>query len=289
MLVEYALVQHILFHAPLIAGERVATLTRDDPTELRKSLERYYSTQIHGDVFDLQLHWGITFEIKSTTDPSKVSLHKTVAWGPSAGVNASLTTYPAQYYVIALMKNDIEMRDGGLHFDDIDLYVSSGRQIDKLARGQKSIRFSKIIKGRKAVSFSSLWKALKEEIDADLKMITEKLEPNWKRPKLEIDQVDGVQYIPTAMEYKDCVTLGWMQVSPDSSASQVAKIEWPWKPGVKPSGRDWEAAGFCYEDRRRHPLSGGTGTGPLNKTIKGKRVAVPQPRKAKDQTKSESS
>ncbi|MBB4116429.1 hypothetical protein FHT80_005803 [Rhizobium sp. BK226] len=84
VLVEYLIVNFLIDHACRVVGPRIRLLTYDEPTQadLEKSLNPFYSYQPHGDLFDLQLHWGVTIEIKSTYNVETGSLKKTQWWGP---------------------------------------------------------------------------------------------------------------------------------------------------------------------------------------------------------------
>ncbi|WP_460084785.1 hypothetical protein [Pseudomonas sp. H2_G03] len=66
VLIEYLVARHLIAHNDAIVGDTVRSLTTETPGpgDLTKSIERFYRQQPHGDVFDLQLTWGVTLEIK---------------------------------------------------------------------------------------------------------------------------------------------------------------------------------------------------------------------------------
>jgi hypothetical protein len=84
VLIEYLVVSTLLDHSARVVSKRISDLTHDTATQkaLRKSLSPFYSYQPHGDLFDLQLHWGVTIEVKSTENLETGRLHKTHWWGP---------------------------------------------------------------------------------------------------------------------------------------------------------------------------------------------------------------
>lgn len=260
VLVEYLIVQKLIDNALHIAGPRICALTHDTPkgNDLKKSLSPFYSYQMHGDWFDLQLHWGVTIEIKSTFDVSQGKVEKKEWWGPINGADKKgPKVFPAQYYILAEVERESERHHYGTNLPKMTCYVLRGRDLDRAAvkncRETSSVSFKIWTDIAKKCSFDELPGVLRELQDFDVAELQKKLRPNWKINRStragSRKAHDGRKVIPVAEETESGMCLRWVDRTDPSPQNHkpLRKIIRPWRREAVVDWRDWEAAGFRYE------------------------------------------
>ncbi|MDP9759361.1 MULTISPECIES: hypothetical protein [Agrobacterium] len=259
VLIEYLVISILLENAARVVFKRVRDLTHDTITQkaIRKSLSPFYSYQPHGDVFDLQLHWGITIEIKSTENLETGRLHKTHWWGPINQRDNGSKLFPAQYYILAELVapegSETEHHRKRKHeLPEIRCYVCRGRDLEDASAENESISYSRWAEiAGKSCSFFELPDVLGVLCDEDTDALTnDKVTLGWKIPRPSSNQTplprgtDRV-YAPIAREEGTEIKLAWWDIT--ETPQELNAIPTPWRDGVKPDLRDWEAAGFKYE------------------------------------------
>lgn len=246
VMIEFILARYLIDNADKIVRKRVLDLSDQVPAEgqLSQSLAPFYSSQPHGDVFDLQLTWGVTIEIKSTSNPENWKLNKTCRWNMKQNKNKAEKVFPAQYYILAVVENEPLASPTRLILRDAEFYLCSGRTLDsKVKQTQKSVGFNRFAALSKKCSFSELVDALHDLQDQEHQRVKKMLQPGWKQPKPP-DFISN--YNPLAVEANGSVTCGWYQNS-NGTLINPAPIAIKWNDGEKPDWRDWEAAGFKFE------------------------------------------
>lgn len=261
VLVEYILVRTLIDNAATVVSNRISELTHDTPTQkaLEKSLSPFYSYQPHGDLFDLQLHWGVTIEIKSTESLKGGYLHKTHWWGPLKKRDIGPKLFPAQYYILA----ELVTLEGSEHergrrrkteLPEIRCYICRGRDIENEAKeaGNESFSYAKWRElAGASCSLSDLPASLGSLCNDDtVTLRRQKLKPDWKMPRPSFDgqpmhRDTGSVYVPIAYEDGTDMVLSWWDFTVEPK--KLDPIPYPWRCGIKPDLRDWEAAGFKYE------------------------------------------
>lgn len=271
---EFLLVDYLIKNAALIAGDRMSFHTGfpvQSQKSLEKSLRKYYATQPHGDVFDVQLHWGITVEIK-TTSSTDWSIAKTSSWDIWIDENLKDVSkgFQAQYYVLAKLDGDgVKKNLTSVDFGNLDFYVLSGRELDQRANGN-SIGLNRFLDGLTPCNISNLAAETGRVVNAELERIQAKFCPD--RIRLSYQQ-EGC--IPIARHTSDGIQCAWYKMPTDREAiEEVTKalgnnaalkqkrdlygqlwekreeISWPWVDTYDPSPRDWAVAGLLYLDHR---------------------------------------
>lgn len=257
VLVEYLIVQKLIDNALHIAGPRICALTHDTPKgdDLKKSLSPFYSYQMHGDWFDLQLHWGVTIEIKSTFDVSQGKVEKKEWWGPINGADKKgPKVFPAQYYILAEVEPKSERHHYGTNLPKMTCYVLRGRDLDRAAvkncRETSSVSFKIWTDIAQQCTFDDLPDVLCKMQEFDVKELQDKLRVGWKINRSSLHPVpEDKNVIPIAEQIAMGMHLRWVDMSDrdKDKHSDVGEICQPWKEGVSVDWRDWEAAGFRYE------------------------------------------
>ncbi|MET4733038.1 hypothetical protein ABIE64_001746 [Thalassospira sp. MBR-102] len=273
VVLEYLLIQRLIEDADKIVSKRITSLTgAPEPTAkcLKDSLSRYYKFQPHGDVFDVQLHWGVTVEIKSTSDEEKWRLHKTSDWSIWTDKNLKSKGFQAQYYIVAkLDKSPAERGCDFINFDKVEFYILSGRELDNRTAGKESIKLSDFTEGLQFCTLDDLAKVLGEIVDAEYKRIQKKFVPNWFISSPSRDK--EATFIPLARQTRDGVDCAWYKLPEDQKKIDKAKedlkktsdprirkeifeslwqrdreIVFPWQNDFDPCVRDWAVAGLVY-------------------------------------------
>lgn len=277
MLVEYLIVNFLIDHACRVVGPRIRLLTYDQPTQadLEKSLNPFYSYQPHGDLFDLQLHWGVTIEVKSTYNIGTGSLRKTQWWGPINHADNGPKLFPAQYYILA----EIPLPDRSLYRDQknksqmpaMTCHICRGRDLDEAAKNGRSIGFKKWRDlAKTSCNFFDLPTQLRKISTQDALDLENKLRAGWRisRPSkgnVELERGER-NFAPIARELDGGIETAWWDITDEPV--KLDGIKSPWTDDQLVDWRDWEAAGFKYE---RAPL--------LDKN--GKRLTQPRRQRSK--------
>lgn len=246
VLLEYALYRYLIKNIDKIVLERIHKISFQSPApgDLEKSLSPFYKTQPHGDVFDLQLAWGVTIEIKSTSSTKNWRLSKTCRWSLIENKNKKEKKFPAQYYILAILEKEPSINEGQIDLTDVVFYVCTGRALDKCVHeDSKSIGFSKFSKISERCKIDSLADKLYQLQAIELQRAIEMLEPNWKQlapPSYR------EKYLPLAIEKKDKTITGWF-LEKQGKLENVLPVDVKWLADAEPDWRDWEAVGFKYE------------------------------------------
>ncbi|MCP1518478.1 hypothetical protein J2Y74_002788 [Pseudomonas migulae] len=246
VMIEFILARYLIDQVDDIVLERVLDLTRQTPCrgQLTEGLEPFYSNQPHGDVFDLQLTWGVTIEIKSTSNPENWRLNKTCRWNMAKDKNKIEKVFPAQYYILAVVEKAPDVSPTHLDLSAAEFYLCSGRTLDKnIKASQKSVGFKKFSKISMRCEFSKLVDVLYELQHQEHQRVRQLLVPGWKQ---SLPPSFKSNFKPLAVEASGKVTGVWYE---DSNGSLInpKPISVGWVKGVKPDWRDWEAAGFKFE------------------------------------------
>ncbi|MDB6442423.1 hypothetical protein PII47_03470 [Pseudomonas sp. 21TX0197] len=250
VLIEYLVAQKLIAHCDDIVGDTVRALTTytPGPGDLTRSIEKHYQVQPHGDVFDLQLSWGVTLEIKSTASPANWRLNKTCRWNIIEDKNLKETVFPAQFYILAQMGPQVSFSDSALDLGAITFHVRTGEELERLAAGQQSLGFARFVgdeSARPGCGYDQLPAVLLDLQTQRLQRVRKKLRPDWK-----LVPRDGQDdFMPLAVERDGKVEAWWywqVEVEGKWTAVPIEPIESPWLPDETPGWRDWEAAGFAY-------------------------------------------
>lgn len=258
VLIEYLIIQILIDNALTIVGSRIRSLTADCPKDgdLQESLSPFYSYQPHGDFFDIQLHWGVTIEIKSTLDTVRGSIKKKQWWGPLNGADTKgLKVFPAQYYILAELREVQDQNTIDTNIPGVRFYICKGRDLEReTMRAKKptsSVSFKKVKEISVQCDFWALPNFLREFQDWDVALLKQKLDQDWIITPISPDErqrLKGRNIIPVAEDVGGSIYTRWMDFTDRSGPTFVKDIEPPpWKDGVEVDWRDWEAAGFRYE------------------------------------------
>ncbi|MCL6702097.1 hypothetical protein [Pseudomonas sp. T1.Ur] len=250
VLIEYLVAKKLIADNDSIVGDTVRALTTYTPRkgDLTRSIEEFYQVQPHGDVFDLQLSWGVTLEIKSTRSPDNWRLNKTCRWNIIDDKNLKEAVFPAQFYILAQMDSQVSFNDSALDLGTITFHVRTGEELDILASKQQSLGFTKFVgdeNGRRSCSYEQLPALLFGLLAERLARVQSKLIPGWKLKPLAREG----KFMPLAVEIAGTVEAGWywqVEVKGKWTAVLIEPIPSPWLPDETPGWRDWEAAGFAY-------------------------------------------
>ncbi|WP_052497355.1 hypothetical protein [Pseudomonas fluorescens] len=246
VMIEFILARHLIDHVDDIVLGRVLDLTHQVPLpgQLAKSLAPFYSNQPHGDVFDLQLTWGVTIEIKSTSNRENWRLNKTCRWNMAKDKNKVEKVFPAQYYILAVVEKDPEVSVTHLNLSEAEFYLCSGRTLDINVEGpQKSVGFNKFSEISVRCGFSELVPVLHELQRQEHERVRNLLVPRWKQSRPPSFHSN---FMPLAVEANGKVTGAWYQGGSGALSNPTA-IDVRWVDGANPDWRDWEAVGFKYE------------------------------------------
>lgn len=244
VMLEFILARHLMDRVDDIVLERVLDLTYQTPChgQLTESLERVYGNQPHGDVFDLQLTWGVTVEIKSTSNRENWRLHKTCRWNMVQNRNKVEKVFPAQFYILAVVEKDPDVSSTHVNLADVEFYLCSGRSLDMHIKAtQKSVGFKQFSKLSVRCNFNELVETLYALQRQEHERVRRLVEPGWKIPLPA-----SFDYKPLAVEANGTVTAFWHQ---DGNLPMIGPtaIDVPWLESISPDWRDWEAAGFKFE------------------------------------------
>lgn len=250
VLIEYLVAKKLIEKCDAIVGDTVRRLTTYKPRgdDLSNSIDKFYKVQPHGDVFDLQLTWGVTVEIKSTASPENWRLHKTCRWNIIKDRNIKESVFPAQFYVLAEMKSEVAFNDSALNVGDIIFHVRTGEELDEIARNQKSIGYAKFVgKGnqQRSCRYDDLAGVLAKLQALRLQQIEKKIQADWR--------LEGIQnesnILALAVETTQGVKAGWYKeclLKDKYLYTPIRAFQYPWLKGIEPSWRDWEAVGFSF-------------------------------------------
>ncbi|MCV4287765.1 hypothetical protein OH708_07590 [Pseudomonas capsici] len=250
VLIEYLVSQSLIAQCGKIADDTVKALTTFEPKEgdLTKSIQQHYQVQPHGDVFDLQLIWGMTLEIKSTASPHNWRLNKTCRWNILKDKNLVEKVFPAQYYILAHIDSDVGFNESNLDLGAVTFHVRTGRELDELAGTAQSIGFSKFVGDetkRPGCRFEGLAEQLLQLQTQRLALVQKNMLPGWKLAPIPGREKDNL--LPLAIEKSGEVQPFWsVKVIPLKRVVPFETITSPWRPDFTPDWRDWEAAGFSY-------------------------------------------
>lgn len=246
VMIEYIISQYLMDEADTIVLDRVKDLTRSNPApgQIKQSLMAFYGTQPHGDVFDLQLTWGVTVELKSSSNTDNWRLHKTCRWNQAANKNIREKVFPAQYYILAVMQAPPVIHSTTLDLAGLQFYVCSGRTLDEQVDARAaSVGFSKFAKCSVKCDISQLARTLYDVQAKEHRRVRGLLMPGWKIPSAPI--AAGTR-LPLAIESASGVDCAWYE-DDGAGLKWLADIDVAWKPHARPDWRDWESAGFKYE------------------------------------------
>ncbi|WP_095068561.1 MULTISPECIES: hypothetical protein [Pseudomonas] len=253
VLIEYLVAKSLIAKCGDIVGDTVRTLTTDNPKDgdLTRSIEKHYQVQPHGDVFDLQLTWGVTLEIKSTASPQNWSLKKTCRWNIMEDKNLSERVFPAQFYILAHINSDSSFNENDLDLGAVTFHVRTGRELDALTGAKQSIGFNRFVgdeSKRPGCRFEELPGVLLKLQTERLRLVRENMLADWKQDPAPGEREENL--LPLAIEQGEAVHLFWCKkVELDKGMWRCVPrglITSPWRPGFTPDWRDWEAAGFSY-------------------------------------------
>ncbi|MGO7817612.1 hypothetical protein ACC684_10035 [Rhizobium ruizarguesonis] len=245
--IEYLVVQHLLDNAEAIAGDRIKTLTGSRPSQaqLMTSLEPIYGAQPHGDLFDLQLHWGVTVEIKSTTSRTNWRMSKTEDWNLWTGKSSKAKNFQAQYYILAEMGNDSIVRhELNVNIENIKFFVLSGRELDVRSK-KKSIGFNAFTKGIGPCKIGQLADRLKAVVDSEYTNLSDILIEGWSIPSPNEVPSKGELLVPFAVQDGSNFSCAWFR-GVVGKWRKVCDIPTPWKNPVQAGARDWATIGLIH-------------------------------------------
>lgn len=256
-LVEYIVIQYIRDHAAEIFSRRIEMMTNQAPktADFEQLFETYYSTQPGGDVFDLQVHWGTTIEIKSTASPGKWRLPLKSRWNlwDRRYLNDE-KIFPAQYYLLGKMESSPAMSGGNIIFPDVEFYVRSGRSLDKQYAENKShkkrmwMTYEEFTKGVTPVAIDGLATKL---ISVQAEEIGAVMRSSYWEWKSDFSPTNGsTMRVPFKLEHEgDDLPLGYYEQNERTRKwTLTERIEFEWKEVTKMTLRDWEAVGFKYDN-----------------------------------------
>jgi hypothetical protein len=248
--IEYLLVQHLLKHADKIAADRVEAVTPERPKEgqLAASAARSFGKQIHGDVFDLQIHWGVTFEFKTTASKDTWRLHKTQRWNVYSRRSVSEWVYPAQYYVLAeLDRGSITNDASSINFDGVKFYARSGRSLD--AFPTESVSFMQFTNGIEACFFEGLSQVLHDLLEVEYEVVKVKMkDANRWSTGTPNRLFNGGEVIPFFLEGRSGRRPVWLQQSGTGWETVGLMMSDLWRADAEIGWRDWETAGLKYDN-----------------------------------------
>ncbi|EJM56185.1 hypothetical protein [Pseudomonas sp. GM48] len=244
VLVEYMLSTYIRSHGNRIAKPAINELTHEkaDGQSYKDSLDDDNQSQRHGDFTDLQLHWGLHFELKSTVRDARSYIAKTRFYDPIHYHSSSRKEFVCPFYIFFEMARPPEVIGNTLVFEELAVYVIKGEDLERLEHtARKGVSYKTIFNSDLTVQcrIEDLPQTLEELVVARVKSVQEKLTPGWKIPLGH-----GNVLWPLALEVDGNVQAGyWNRLNHRLFEDMTKNV---WKDGIKPSWRDWEAAGFHY-------------------------------------------
>ncbi len=267
-IIEFLLVRHLRERSHRIAGPTISKWTHDDSSggKLNASTDPIYKNQPHMDTFDLQLHWGLTYELKSTDSPQNWTLPRTCRWSPFKRTHSSERVFPAQYYVLTLFKYDESEYNRELNFPDPVFYIKTGHQLDidtkippekqtaenlKLGKTHyNSIGFNNFVRNSIESSLDKIDVVLSRLALKEMVKQESNISEPWKIDQLERRQEnrrdtseEKRNFIPFAFADGKCA---WFE-EVDGRLTQVKSISPPkWQREAEIGWRDWESVGFRF-------------------------------------------
>ncbi|SPO55682.1 conserved protein of unknown function [Pseudomonas sp. JV551A1] len=246
VLVEYLLSKYIRRHAPFIARPAINKLTWQDATvpAYRASLAEHNQTQKHGDFMDLQLHWGLHFELKSTMKGARSYISKTRFYDPIHLFNSTRSEFVCPFYIFCEMPEFPALIGKTLLFKGMRCYVIKGEDLEQLRyTPSKGVSYQTIFRSTRVVkcTIEELPHVLRDLVDARVTAVQGLLRPGWTmRPP-----APGRSTMPLALETDGEVIAGYWNAETKGRESDMNAI---WRDGACPTWRDWEAAGFHYAE-----------------------------------------
>lgn len=225
-----------LGHAEQIAGCLVERFTRQNPypDHLSKSLSKSFEQQHQGDVFDLQLTWGLTIEIKSTASPKSWRLGQTACWNLLQDRNLKRKGFQAHYYILAELSQPLREEQGAIVFDDTRFHVLSRQDLETLAGDKGYVTFKQFtrlsLSRQQTCTYPYLPSTLQALVKQRLALAHPRGEPGWKLPLPPEPEA-----FPLAVETKGRI---------------LQRIPVLWSPGVEPTWNDGELIGLRYVPER---------------------------------------
>jgi hypothetical protein len=251
-LVEYVVIQHLIDDdsAMDVFGRRIDMLTTETPTKehLKTAFETYYSTQPSGDVFDLQVHWGLTFEIKTTANSTKWSLPRKKRWNLWNGrYSVNEMIFPAQYYILAHLSSEPRIEDGRVKLPDIDFFVQTGRHLDDVRPGARSISFDDFTNGLIPVKIGELAQEVHRLQIKEIRQVTQKFV--GKPVRLSRNSGSPGSLVVPFYNPKGGIEIppAYYIERPDRKWQLLDEVQFAWEDDAEVSWRDWEAVGFKYD------------------------------------------
>ncbi|AZC19393.1 hypothetical protein [Pseudomonas sp. CMR5c] len=248
LLIEYLLCQHLIDHAEQIAGCLVEHFTRQNPypDHLRKSLRKSFEQQHQGDVFDLQLTWGLTIEIKSTASPQSWRLEQTACWNLLQDRNLVRKAFQAHYYVLAELPQPLREEQGAIVFDDTRFHVLSRQDLETLAGHKGYVTFKQFtqlsLSRQQTCAYPYLPSTLQALVEQRFALARTRVEPGWKLPLPPEPEA-----FPLAVETKGRIHGGYYC---KETLKLLRRIPVLWRPDIEPTWNDWELIGLRYVPER---------------------------------------
>lgn len=252
VLMEYLLSSHIRSHAHIIAKPAINNLTKysAEAKGYKESLNRSNEYQHHGDFTDLQLHWGLHFELKSTVKGATSHIAKTRFYNPVDKSNSKRTEFVCPFYIFCELSQQPEIIDNTLTFEGLTCYVIRGEDIETLPySGISGVSYKTIFDSglTRKCSIAELPKALEGLVSERVDAVRKKLKADWVMPSQVSEKL-----MPLALAKNGTVSAGYW--NPDS-ARLLSNMTDIWADGITPTWRDWEAAGFHYAERAERPVN----------------------------------
>lgn len=256
-LVEYIVIQHIRDNASDIFSERIKMTTNQVPkaSDFEKLFETYYDTQPGGDVFDLQVHWGTTIEIKSTASPANWRLPLKSRWNLwDGGYRNDEKIFPAQYYVLGKMDTPPTLSGDDIVFPDMKFFVRSGRSLDKQCAKEGILEkrwwmtYPEFTKDVEPVAIEGLANRLKSVQAKDISKLVQRNCWEWK--SIFTPSSGSKLRVPFRLEHGgDDLPLGYYEQDEESLTWTLSEpINFEWKKDIRMTWREWEAVGFKYDN-----------------------------------------
>ncbi|ASE22713.1 hypothetical protein D3X12_24560 [Pseudomonas protegens] len=248
VLIEYLLCQHLISHAEEIAGKLVEHFTFQNPypDNLSKSLRKSFEFQHQGDVFDLQLTWGLTIEIKSTASPKHWRINKTSYWNLLLDKNLKRKGFQAHYYVLAELTQSPRTDQGALTFENIRFHLLSRDDLEALAGTKNHVTFDQFsslsLAQKQTCDYQQLPFRLKALVNRRFALSLNQIERGWKIP---LPRVRGA--FPLAVEKDGVIHAGYYC---GTSKKPLNRFDVPWRKGFTPTWKDWESVGLRFVPER---------------------------------------
>ncbi|KTC35409.1 hypothetical protein AO265_36320 [Pseudomonas sp. ABAC61] len=244
LLIEYLLCQYLIDHAEQIAGVLVERFTWENPypDHLSQSLRESFKHQHQGDVFDLQLTWGLTIEIKSTASPKSWRLGKTACWNLLQDRNLKRKGFQAHFFILAELSQPLRENQEAIVFDNTRFHVLSRHDLEALAGHKEQVTFEQFtqrsLSRQQTCDYLHLPSTLQALVDQRFELACTRVEPEWKMP---LPPEPGA--FPLAVEKNGRIHAGYYC---GKTLKLLRRIPVLWRPGVEPTWNDWELIGLRY-------------------------------------------